>query len=261
MRRGRGRILYPEVSASRRVARLGVKGALLWTWLLPHCDDQGRIAGDALKERLVPHFEEVTAEDVETALQAMERERLIIRYRGAGQQLTQIADWWKWQARLTYKRPSYHPAPEGWRDRVTARLALGGYVARLSDGYGIEVLCTNCGCVVAPRAHGRGWVCSECDVELLGTRSPRPKVGGMQTRRTGKARELVLAALAGGPKTKEQLAAATGYSESSIGTLLPVLRRSGEVLRVSRRRPWTYRLKGSRNKSAINEGSLPSVPR
>ena len=116
MKPRRGRIVYPELSASRRVARLGVKGALGWVFLIPAADDQGRVAGDAaaLKDRLVPHFEEITAEDVETALTAMERERLVIRYRAGGQHLIQIADWWKWQARLTYKRPSYHPAPEGW---------------------------------------------------------------------------------------------------------------------------------------------------
>ena len=259
----RGRIVYPELSDSRRVARLSITGALLWTWLLPHADDQGRLAGDAaaLRDRLVPHFAEITAEDVETALQAMEREHLVLRYVVHRQHLIQISDWWKWQARLKYKRPSYHQAPDGWRDRITVRIPQGGYVARLSAD--MSVLCPNCSYTVAPSPYGglvwsetpgkRGWVCPQCDAELLGTRSARPKVGGMQTRRTGKARELVLAALASGPQTKGQLAVATGYSESTIGTLLPVLRGSGDVVRVSKRRPWTYR------RCPATDGSAGSV--
>ncbi len=239
----RGRVLYGEIFDSRRVARLGVKGALLWCFMLPAADSQGRIHGDAvaLRDRLVPHFPEVIAGDVETALEAMVRERLIRRYKVHRQPFIQILDWWKWNSRLTYKRPSGHPAPQDWRDRVTARYAQGGYVPRIV--YGMIVYCPNCSQTVGPVAHGRGWVCPQCDVELLGTRVRRPVVGGMQTRVTGKLREQVLAALASGPQTKVELAASSGRSESSIGSLLPKLRRSGDVVRVTRKRPYTYRLK------------------
>ncbi len=240
----KGRIAYPSVSDSMRVARLGVTGALLWLILITHADDQGRLPGGALRERLVPHFGGISVGDVDGALEAMERERLVTRYRspmwGA---LVQIRDWWKWQGGLTYKRPSMYDPPDGWRDRVTARLAAGPYVQRMGDG--LDAICIACWENVIPRAHGRGWVCPNCDAELLGTRSPRPKVGGVQTRVTGRARELTLAALATGPLTKPQLAAATGYSVGTIGNTLPGLQRAGEVVRIRRKRPWTYRLKGS----------------
>lgn len=241
----RGQILYAEIFDSRRVARLGVKGALLWCFMLPACDDQGRLRGDAvaLKERLLSHFAEVIAGDVEAALEAMQVQRLVLRYKAYGQHFCQVLDWWQWNTRRTYKHPSYHPAPQDWRDRVTARYAQGGYVPRMV--YGMAVLCPNCSETVAPVAHERGWVCPGCAVELLGTKSRQPKIGGFHTRRMGRTRDLVLAALASGPLTKPELAAATGRSEGTIGNLLPGLQRAGEVARIRRKRPWTYRLKGS----------------
>jgi len=243
----RGRILYPSVSDSPRVARLSLTGALLWDYLLVHSDDQGRIAGDAsaLRERLVPFRGDVTTADVETALEEMARERLILRYTVYRRPLVQIVDWWKWQGRLGCKHPSVHPAPEGWRDRVTARQEdLGRYIMRM--GYGMAVFCPACGHTVAPLAHGRGWTCPECDVELLGWRAPRPKVGGTQTRVTGKTRALVLAALGRGPLTKPQLAEATGRAVGTVGNMLTLLCRSKEVIRIRRKRPWVYRLAAGR---------------
>lgn len=242
----RGRIVYPSVSDSLRVGRLGVTGALLWLLLIPQCDDQGRVEGDPskLRERLVPHIEGVSTEDVETALLAMACERLIVRYRSWGKPLVQVVDWWAYNSRLVYKNPSYLPAPNGWRDRVTARARTvdgGGYILQLFEGISVE--CPNCGTIVTPTPHGLGYVCPKCDVELLGRRNSRPKIGGSQTRVTGKAKRLVLASLAAtAPQTKEQLATATGYSISRIGTLLPVLRRAGWIIRVKRKGPYAYRL-------------------
>lgn len=237
----RGRIVYPELSDSRRVARLGIVGALLWTWLIPHCNDQGRLQGgaSALRGRLVPHFEGISDGDVEAALQAMVRERLILRYSGDFQgPLIQVTDWWKYNGRMVFKHPSPLVAPDGWRDRVTARLAEGPYVLRLGDG--LDVICPNCGENVIPQPHGKGYVCPGCEVELLGRSAPRPKVGGTQKRASGRLRELVLAALGQGPLTKPELAEATGRSEGSIGSLLPGLCREKVIRKTRRKRPWLY---------------------
>jgi len=45
--KAKARLLYSTISSSERVSELGVKGALVYTWLLAHCDDQGRFAGGA----------------------------------------------------------------------------------------------------------------------------------------------------------------------------------------------------------------------
>ena len=52
-RKARARMLSPTISTSERVNMLSTKAALLYTWLLAHCDDQGRLSADpALARRL-----------------------------------------------------------------------------------------------------------------------------------------------------------------------------------------------------------------
>lgn len=114
------RLLYQTISTSERIAGLGVKGALIYTWLLAHADDQGRYAGGArkVKVQVVPLIDEITEKEVESALAAMAKVQLIIRYTGGGTQLIQITDWWEFQAGLRFKFGSRYPAPEGWEDKV-----------------------------------------------------------------------------------------------------------------------------------------------
>lgn len=121
-RKAKARLLYETISTSERVSGLGAKGALLFTWLLAHCDDQGRYAGSAnrMKAQVVPLIDDITVEDVEGCLNKMEEARLITRYQdGTYGQLLQVANWWEWQGGLRFKNPSRYPAPEGWQDYVT----------------------------------------------------------------------------------------------------------------------------------------------
>ena len=55
------RLIYNSISTSDRVASLGVKGALLFTWLITHCDSQGRMPAKplVLKHQVVPLLEEM----------------------------------------------------------------------------------------------------------------------------------------------------------------------------------------------------------
>ena len=116
----KARLIYSTISASESVSDLGVKGALVYTWLLAHCDDQGRYSGSArkVKAEIVPLIDEITTEDVEKTLAEMERAHLIIRYSDGMNQLTQIADWWEFQSGLRVRHESRYPAPEGWEDKV-----------------------------------------------------------------------------------------------------------------------------------------------
>jgi hypothetical protein len=119
-RKAKARLLYHTISTSERVSALGVKGALIYTWLLAHCDDQGRYAGSAkkVKAEVVPLVDEVTVEDVATALQQMEEASLIARYADGKTQLIQMVDWREFQDGLHYYYPSHYPAPEGWKDQI-----------------------------------------------------------------------------------------------------------------------------------------------
>lgn len=118
------RLIYNSISSSERVASLGVKGALLFTWLITHCDCQGRMPGKSkiIKQQVVPFLDEITVEDVAEALDLMEEQELIIRYEDSkGRSLIQITDWWDWQTGLRYRAASHYEAPPNWEDRVTPR--------------------------------------------------------------------------------------------------------------------------------------------
>jgi hypothetical protein len=146
-RKAKARLLYSTVSTSERVAGLGVKGALIFTWLLAHCDDQGRYAGSAkrIKAEVVPMLDDISVEDVEKALEDMKKAKppLILQYSDDRYgELIQIADWWEFQNGLRFRNPSRHPPPEGWRDDVRqppARDTEGKFISsgqrtRLEDG-------------------------------------------------------------------------------------------------------------------------------
>ena len=132
--RAKARLLYPTISVSERIAGLGVKGALVFTWLIAHCDHQGRYAGSAkkVKAEVVPMIEDITEEDVESALAGMEEVKLIEVWKDKKfGQLLQIVDWWEFQHGLQIRHPSRYPPPEGWEDRVTelARDTKGRFIS------------------------------------------------------------------------------------------------------------------------------------
>ena len=125
------RLIYNSISTSERVASLGVKGALIYTWLITHCDCQGRMPGKPtiLKQQVVPFIDEIATRDIEDALQLMRDEKLIILYKDKkGRLLIQVADWWDWQTGLRYKSASPYEAPEGWKDMGTPRDGDGKFV-------------------------------------------------------------------------------------------------------------------------------------
>jgi hypothetical protein len=129
------RLIYNSISTSERVSSLGVKGALLFTWLITHCDTQGRIQGKpkVVKHLVVPLIDEITVEDVEEALELMEEQKLIQRYEdNTARPLIQVVDWWEWQKGLRYKVASHYQAPDGWIDKITNRDGDGKF-AREDD--------------------------------------------------------------------------------------------------------------------------------
>ena len=118
------RLIDNSISTSERVASLGVKGALLFTWLITHCDTQGRTPGspNVIKLQVVPLIDDITRADITELLELMEDQNLIIKYEDSkGRSLIQIADWWDWQTGLKYKAASHYEAPKDWQDNVTQR--------------------------------------------------------------------------------------------------------------------------------------------
>ena len=88
------RLIYNSISTSDRVSSLGVKGALLYTWLLTHCDAQGRLQGKpkGVKATVVPFLDDITPEDITEALKLMQEQKLVILYKdNTGRELIQVA--------------------------------------------------------------------------------------------------------------------------------------------------------------------------
>jgi hypothetical protein len=128
------RLIYNSISTSERVSTLGVKGALVYTWLLTHCDCQGRLQGKPriVKHDVVPFLDEITIPDIEKSLELMQQQKLIMRYQDkTGRELIQVLDWWEWQTGLKYKAASHYEAPKDWEDKLTPR--EGGKFAKESS--------------------------------------------------------------------------------------------------------------------------------
>ena len=132
------RLIYASISASQRVNSLGVKGALLFTWMVTHCDSQGRINGNPvfLKATVFPLMEEIGISEIEDSIEMMEEQKLVIKYTDSKQRtLIQIADWWDWQRGLKYKAPSRFEPPPGWQDHVTSRDENGRFITEKEEEY------------------------------------------------------------------------------------------------------------------------------
>lgn len=80
----RRRFLSTEISVDANVARLAAEAgefaALLYTWLIPHAEDDGTVRGEPgeILLRVIPGLRHRTEEDVAQALAAMEKLGLIL---------------------------------------------------------------------------------------------------------------------------------------------------------------------------------------
>ncbi len=72
------RMIDKKISVSEQVANLGEKGALLFTWMIPHADDVGLLpfSSRTIKALVVPMFD-YTVEDVDFQLDTMRKSNLI----------------------------------------------------------------------------------------------------------------------------------------------------------------------------------------
>ena len=82
-----GRILKTQISLSERVNELPIHAALLFTWMIPHADDFGRMRGSAriIKAMVVPMRDDMLATDVDKCLNQMAESGLIERYQVDGE--------------------------------------------------------------------------------------------------------------------------------------------------------------------------------
>jgi hypothetical protein len=88
-----GRLLKKSVSTSTKLAELTNDSArLLYTWLIPHLDVNGRFYADPgqIKTEIVPRLASFTVENVQAYLEDMQSKELLVIYERQGKKYLQV---------------------------------------------------------------------------------------------------------------------------------------------------------------------------
>lgn len=117
------RMVSKVISISEKVNSLSLFGRLLYTWMIPHTDDFGRLPGSPAKVRaLVVPMGDETVKDVEMALAEMHKKGLILWYEAEGDRFIQITNFDEHQSGLHKRTKSKFPDPpvagEGFEDEL-----------------------------------------------------------------------------------------------------------------------------------------------
>ena len=109
-----GRMLRSQISTSSQVNDLSLKAALLFTWLVSHVDDFGRMSGNPrrIKALVVPMRDDITSKDTEKCLYEIASKNLIKLYEVDGEIFLQLVNFEKHQTGLHKRTSSKYPAPE-----------------------------------------------------------------------------------------------------------------------------------------------------
>lgn len=108
------RMVHKNISISVQVNSLSESAKLLFTWIIPHLDDFGRISGDpkVIKALVIPMSSQTT-EEVESGLKEMEENGLIKRYEVTNQKVIQYPTFDKYQTGLKKRTNSKFPDSSG----------------------------------------------------------------------------------------------------------------------------------------------------
>lgn len=106
------RMINKSISISEQVNNMTIFAGLLFTWMIPHADDFGRMPGSPSKVKaLVIPMRVESPSVVESALQEMVENQLIIWYEVDGVQYIQFKTWDKHQTGLHKRTQSSFPEP------------------------------------------------------------------------------------------------------------------------------------------------------
>ena len=106
------RMISKSISVSEQVNGMTLLARLLFTWMIPHTDDWGRMAGASRTIRaLVIPLVDATDAEVEAALSEIESAGLIRRYCNGGSQFLSFPKWEDHQGGLHKRTASKYPEP------------------------------------------------------------------------------------------------------------------------------------------------------
>ena len=110
----RARMLHGSISNSEKVANLSCDGArLLFTWIIPHCDNLGRIRAEPiqLKANVMPRHPS-TLVQIERWTEELDRSGLTQLYKSGGQRFLVVTNWDRYQRLVgNMSRTSELPPP------------------------------------------------------------------------------------------------------------------------------------------------------
>jgi hypothetical protein len=82
------------ISTSEKVHKVSVESRLLYTWMILHCDDEGRMQGSpATVKAMVMPMADFTIEKIGKMLKELQKARLIIWYKIKEKRYIQIIKW------------------------------------------------------------------------------------------------------------------------------------------------------------------------
>ena len=108
------RMISKIISISEKVNELpDIFDMLLFTWMIPHADDFGRLAGSPFKVKnlVVPSIERITKADVKVALEHLHAAGLIYWYKVGENEVVQIVNFEEHQQGLHKRTKSKFPDP------------------------------------------------------------------------------------------------------------------------------------------------------
>lgn len=94
----KARMLHKTISISEQVNNLPLPAQLLFTWLIPHADDEGRLKGNAkhIKVMVVPSHD-WTPTQIQSFLEEINRVGLIYYWENDGQHYIEFPNWKNYQ--------------------------------------------------------------------------------------------------------------------------------------------------------------------
>lgn len=115
------------ISTSEKLHKINWKARLLFTWMILHCDDEGRTEGSrqTIKARVLP-MADCTEKEVEEWLGEMKKVGLIEWYKIDGKKYIQIIRWHDFQTFHGIQvNQSRFPAPPDLVERSTPKISKG----------------------------------------------------------------------------------------------------------------------------------------
>lgn len=94
----KARMLHQKISTSRQVNRLSLPARLLFTWLIPHADDEGKLKGEAdvIKAKVVP-MTSWSLKRIEGWLEEIKNASLIYRWELNSEWFIEFVKWKDYQ--------------------------------------------------------------------------------------------------------------------------------------------------------------------